>query len=240
MLLRAIYEDLWGLYGPQGWWPVRSEHSQNRGYHPGEYVVPRTRRGRFEVCVGAILTQNTAWSNVEKAIDNLCQADLLEPESVAAISVQELAEMIRPAGYFRQKSRYLQEMAQWFCALRGKPERKDILSLKGVGPETADSILLYAFGQPTFVVDAYTRRIFSAWGLIQPAADYETIRSFFMQNLPEDVPLFQEYHALIVEHAKRYYRKGFNTSQCPLSPKFSFRCNNTYDADALVENFHRF
>ena len=204
--LAAIYRCLLERYGPRHWWPAETP---------------------FEVCVGAILTQNTNWGNVEKAIANLKRESLLTPGAIRDTAEGELARIIRPAGFFNLKSRRLKEFVAFLCARhRGSLEsmfagewrllREELLRVRGIGPETCDSILLYAGGKPTFVVDAYTRRLFSHLGLIPPEAPYEVVRAFFMDHLPHDASLFNEYHALIVEHAKSYCRKSPRCTGCPL------------------------
>ncbi|HEY5975702.1 MAG TPA: endonuclease III domain-containing protein [Geobacteraceae bacterium] len=199
--LLAIFTLLLDRYGHRAWWPAETP---------------------FEVCVGAILTQNTNWGNVEKAIANLKEAGLLDPAQLRTVPRERLIAAIRPAGFFNQKSERLVMFVHWLYERAGgdlarlfandwRLLRDELLALKGIGPETADSILLYAGQQPTFVVDAYTRRLFSRLGLIDERAGYEEVRALFMANLPADVQLFNEYHALIVEHCKTNCRK---TSRC--------------------------
>ena len=201
-----VFARLHEEFGPRCWWPAETP---------------------FEVCVGAILTQNTNWRNVEKAIANLKGERLLSPEAIRDIEVHQLAAVIKPAGFFNVKALRLKEFVVFLWErYDGDLERmfkvdwmelrRELLAVRGIGPETCDSILLYAGHKPTFVVDAYTRRIFSHLGLIEPAASYEEIRSYFMSNLPEDVKLFNEYHALIVEHAKTYCRSNPRCTGCPL------------------------
>ncbi len=217
VVLRRIYDFLYSSYGPQGWWPLLELHDRGvnptksgslRGYHPGDYSFPRNDSQRFEIIVGALLTQNTSWVNVEKALVNLSVNGLLSPSSLLSADVDFVKELIRPAGYFNQKADRLLLLARWFLSLSGVPSRDELLSLKGVGPETADSILLYAFSQPEFVVDAYTRRILKALGLINGDESYDFVKSLFESSLEKDFRLFQEFHALLVEHAKRYYVKN--------------------------------
>ncbi len=204
--LIRIYELLLARYGPRHWWPAETP---------------------FEVCVGAILTQNTNWGNVEKAIANLKREGLLSALALRDVAVDRLAETIRPAGYFNVKSVRLKGFISWlFDRFEGSVERmagedwprlrKELLTVKGIGPETADSILLYACGKPTFVVDAYTKRLLTGLGLITGKEGYEEVRALFMNNLPADVALFNEYHALIVQHAKEHCRKKPLCPGCPL------------------------
>ncbi len=234
---RAVAK-LFEAYGPQGWWPVRSERSRFRkprgererhGYHPIEFAFPATRKGRWEVVCGAVLTQNTAFRNVERALDALFEAGMQSPESIRACSMAELSALIRPAGYFNQKSRYLVQVADWFLEQdprlrRAVPSRSlleqvrpELLRVKGVGPETADSILLYAYHLPTFVVDAYTRRVFGRIDVVEEGDSYEGIRALFetalvLPDVATTVRHWQETHALIVEHAKRYHSRGADVS----------------------------
>ncbi|WP_213697530.1 endonuclease III domain-containing protein [Acetomicrobium sp.] len=196
----AIYEALLDAYGPQGWWPVAGS------YHQGDYGYPRNEKEAFEIIVGAVLTQNTAWTSVERALENLRRIDALNPHKILALSLDVLKSAIRPAGFFNQKAIYLREMADFFVELKGRtPSRKELMSVKGVGNETADSILLYAYKRPEFVIDAYTKRIVTSLGLAERKAGYMELKNLFESNLPRDVALYQEYHALLVEHAKWFY-----------------------------------
>jgi len=226
-VIKEIYNYLFASYGPQGWWPLIELHEAGgtnptktgsvQGYHPADYTYPQSRDQQFEIICGALLTQNTNWMQVEKALFNLKQLNALSPEAVISLSPEVLKETIKPAGYYNQKAMRFKNLASWFLGLEGRmPEREELLSLKGVGPETADSILLYAFKQPSFVVDAYTRRIVTNLGLADEKADYDQIKALFEENLPQDPKLYQEYHALLVEHAKRYYRKKGSYVKCSL------------------------
>jgi len=204
--LMEVYERLYDHFGARHWWPAESP---------------------FEVCVGTILTQNTAWTNVEKAIAALRLNDCLTPEAVWKIAPEQLAVLIRPAGYFNVKSRRLKDFVDWLFryhagSLEGmfagdwQELRAELLHVRGIGPETADSILLYAGGRPSFVVDAYTRRLFRRLGLLAESAGYDGTRSLFMETLPADVQLFNEYHALIVEQCKQFCRTKPVCNGCPL------------------------
>jgi len=206
--LLEIFDTLLDAYGPRFWWPAETP---------------------FEVCVGAILTQNTNWGNVEKAIANLKAEGLLSPEGVRDVPVERLAGLIRPAGYFNIKSARLKDFIGWLYREHGgslhamfdtdwRRLRDELLTVRGIGPETCDSILLYAGHQPSFVVDAYTKRLFSRLGLIAEDAPYEQVRTLFMDHLPPDTELYNEYHALIVEHCKERCRKRPLCSDCPLLP----------------------
>lgn len=205
--LLNIFNRLLEHYGPLQWWPAETP---------------------FEVCVGAILTQNTNWSNVEKAISALKQADMLTPEGVRTVDPERLAILIRPSGFFNVKSHRLKEFITWlFDRYNGSLERmfavdwrilrEELLHVRGIGPETCDSILLYAGEKPTFVVDAYTRRLFHRLGMLSERAVYDETRTLFMENLPEDEALFNEYHALIVEQCKQFCRAKPRCDGCPLA-----------------------
>ncbi len=202
MAVMGIYKRLMKQHGPQGWWPCRTGK-------------------KFEVCIGAILTQNTNWNNVEKALDNMIKADCISAEKIAAMGTRKLQSLIRPSGFYRQKARRLKEFSNFILGfgtldnfLR-KVTREELLNVKGIGPETADSILLYACGKPYFVVDAYTRRMFLSLGIIE-SEGYEQIRGFFEARLPRNAELYREFHALIVRHAKECCR-GFLGGACILN-----------------------
>lgn len=212
--LEKFYQTLLAAYGPQGWWPLLELERKDgiqptksgsvRGYHPSDYSYPRTERQRFEICVGAILTQNTAWPNVEKALVNLEKKGMIDPKKIMSTKITTLSTTIKSAGYFNQKAKKLKIFSEFYNSLNGRtPTRDELLGIWGVGPETADSILLYAYKQPEFVVDAYTRRIMVAKGLIQEKYTYDEIKQFLEQSLDKDYALYQEFHALLVEHAKR-------------------------------------
>jgi endonuclease-3 related protein len=226
-VIREIYICLLDSYGPQGWWPLTEIHetfginpTKNgpiKGYHPADYTYPQTRDQQFEIICGALLTQNTSWIQVEKALLNLKQLNALSPEGFISLLPEALKEAIKPAGYYNQKAIRLQALAHWFLELNNRtPSREELLSLRGIGPETADSILLYAFKQPFFVVDAYTRRIVTNLRLVDEKANYDEIKSLFEESLPHDPKVYQECHALLVEHAKRYYQKKYSYTKCPL------------------------
>lgn len=205
-ILKWIYDRLYLAFGPRKWWPADTP---------------------FEVIVGAILTQNTAWSNVERAIKNLKETSCLTPRGLRLIDTSRLAQLIRPSGYYNQKAQKLKEFIGFlFARYRGSLDlmfktdplilRQELLGIKGIGPETADSILLYAGNFPIFVVDAYTRRLLSCHNLIDQQANYSSIQSYFMDNLPRDVKLFNEFHALIVQLGKEICRPKPNCAICPL------------------------
>jgi endonuclease-3 related protein len=202
--VERVYRILLRAWGPQGWWPART---------------------RFEVMAGAVLTQNTAWTNVEKALANLREAGLLDPEVLAAAPGGRLARLLRPSGYFNVKADRLRSLCRWILeegglgrlSRRGTgPLRESLLGVRGVGPETADDILLYAFGRPVFVIDAYTRRLFSRLGFVGGGEGYEELRALFEGALEPDPLLFGEYHALIVRHAKEICRTRPRCQACRL------------------------
>lgn len=186
----TLYQQLLNRYGRQSWWPADS---------------------KFEVMLGAILTQNTAWSNVEKAIGNLKQQGALSATHILQMPADQLADIIRPSGYFNVKSKRLKSFCQWyeeqggFQALIQQPTdrlRSGLLSVHGIGPETADDMLLYAFERPVFVIDAYTRRLFTRTAYADGLADYDVLRDQVEKALKENVADMNEFHALIVRHAK--------------------------------------
>ncbi len=204
--MTEIYDRLYGHFGPQHWWP---------GNTP------------FEIAVGAILTQNTNWGNVEKAITNLKKAKKLNSKALRNISTTKLASLIRPAGYFNIKADRLKHFIDFLAdhyngsmkKMREEeplPLRDKLLGVKGIGPETADSILLYALEKPVFVIDAYTKRILSRHELVSEKAAYHDLQGIFQENLPQDVKLFNEYHALFVMLGKNHCRPKPRCEGCPL------------------------
>jgi endonuclease-3 related protein len=208
--LRAVYRRLAAAHGPQHWWPGDS---------------------RFEIMVGAVLTQNTAWTNVERAIANLKRARALTPEAIVAAPHARLATWLKPSGYFNIKARRLKSMCRWLIAQGGVRAlarmnthdlRTALIAVHGIGAETADDIVLYAFERSVFVIDAYTRRIFARLGHIQGEEGYETLRQLFERTLGADTRLFNEYHALIVRHGKEICRARPRCEICVLSATCSF------------------
>lgn len=204
--LGHIYDQLFKSFGPQHWWPGET---------------------RMEIIVGAILTQNTSWGNVERAIANLKSARSLSPQALRQIALPRLARLIRPSGYFNIKAQRLKNFIDFLfeeyqgsltkMAKTSLPRlREKLLAVNGVGPETADSILLYAFAKPTFVVDAYTKRFLSRHGLVPADAAYREIQQLFLRHLPPNSQHYNEYHALIVRLGKDYCRPKPACVQCPL------------------------
>lgn len=204
--LLRLYQALWRRFGPQHWWPGRTA---------------------FEVSVGAVLTQHTAWANAARAIAALRQRRLLGSRAIDRLPEHELAEVIRAAGTFRLKARRLKAFTRWLSERFGgrfrgmrlaplDPLRRDLLAVPGLGPETVDAILLYAAGRPVFVADAYARRVLVRHRLVPPGAGYEEARAFLEAHLPSDPALFNELHALLVDLGKRFCRAEPHCEGCPL------------------------
>ncbi len=223
----AAYHTLLHSFGAQGWWPLLGEHGTMQYHHASRGVL--SPQQSFEVCLGALLTQNTNWNNVIPALQALHSQGLIDADKASEASIARIASLIRPAGYYNQKARKISIFSRYVARKRnGLPEiwcmpvshaRKELLSLWGMGPETADSMLLYAGGKPVFVVDAYTRRIVSRLGWLskEESADYDAVQAFLSQHAPRGVPAFQEFHALLVELAKRHCTKRSpRCSTCPL------------------------
>lgn len=223
----SVYALLLGKFGPQGWWPVTTKGSIRPVYTPGR-LLPVDEAGRFEITLGAILTQNTAWTNVERALENLHCAGIFSPRDLLAQKPAELAALIRPSGYFTQKEKKLRIFCEhitrqhpsgitdWFSSEDLPALREELLSLWGIGPETADSMLLYAGGRPVFVIDAYTLRIGRRLGWYGEAADYYAAQRFITAALPRDVKIYNEFHALFVALAKYHCKKKPVCAGCPL------------------------
>lgn len=200
-----LYKKLLKKHGPQGWWPIMGK------YHPNDFSTPKNANECFEICIGAILTQNTSWKNVEKALDNLSTKNLLNPKMLLSIPEKSLAVIIKPTGYFNQKAKKIKIFSDFFLSLKDKsPAREQLLNIWGIGPETADSILLYAYKQPIFIVDAYTRRILSDEKLVIENAGYQEIQQLFHDSIPRDYQLFNEFHALIVQEGKNRTARNIN------------------------------
>ena len=207
VILRKIYTKLFKEFGPQRWWPAET---------------------KFEVIVGAILTQNTNWGNVEKAIGRLKAEKVLSERALRDIPAAKLAALIKPAGYFNVKARRLKNFMRFLFAeydgdlkAMGQQDarhlRQKLLAVNGIGPETADSILLYALDKPVFVVDAYTRRFLYRHNMAGPKVDYHQIQKLFTAHFDADIPFFQEYHALIVALGKHYCKPAPFCERCPLN-----------------------
>jgi endonuclease-3 related protein len=223
-----VYKILSAAYGYQGWWPLVSKRGSpgfdGRGYrlYPAPHSLSIAER--VEITLGAVLTQNTSWKNVEKALDNLLDAGALSAADIADIPVEELQALIRPSGYFRQKAGRLKELIPLIFGKTGNggdcsPDRDFLLSLRGIGPETADSILLYAYNRATFIADLYTRRFHARLAGDKKIDKYESVKSIFENGLPGDAELYGEYHALIVKHGKEHCSARPVCRGCPC---FSF------------------
>lgn len=211
--IAQLYASLLDHYGPQGWWPLLRHPAATAftadGYHPGTYDVPCTQDDRFEVACGAILTQHTAWTHAERALRCLLAETALAPEALLALRPATLAGLVRSAGHPSAKARALQNCARLFLTLGGQaPGRGALLGLWGIGPETADCIRLYAYHQPEVVLDAYTRRILAHLRLVPLTAEADAVRRLCHRALPDGVPARQEFHALMVAHGKRHYRRA--------------------------------
>lgn len=219
-----IYETLFKEYGPQGWWPLLSRGSSGIFglYAPENSIRPLSPKEQFEICAGAILTQNTNWINAERALINLFKADAIDPEKLAEMDPAEISELIKPSGYFNQKARKLKAFSLFFLK-SPLPDREAFLSQWGLGPETVDDMLLYAFNNPFFVIDIYTKRLFSRLNMSDESISYKDLQEMIMNDLHEDVLLFKEYHALIVRHAKEHCRKKPACGGCPLSGYCGFK-----------------
>ncbi|MBI4018568.1 MAG: endonuclease [Candidatus Aenigmarchaeota archaeon] len=198
MKIISVYKQLLKKHGPQQWWPVK------HNFQPKE----------LEICAGAVLTQNTNWRNAEKALQNLSDAGIVTAEKIANMPLSKLQKLIKPSGFYKQKAKRLKNFCVFVSNYSGdfyeKVTREQLLALDGVGRETADSILLYACGKPSFVVDAYTRRMLSSLGMISGSEKYDEIRQLFENALPGDAALYKEFHALIVVEGKAHARNPAN------------------------------
>ncbi len=210
-----IYKMLLENYGSQGWWPINTIYKKR---------ISLTNEEKFEIIVGAILTQNTAWTNVEKALSELRKNNCLTIKAILETKQETLAQYIKSSGYNNQKAERLKIVAQFLLQhpleelqeMETMQLRALLLSVKGIGPETADSIILYAFMKPIFVIDAYTKRIMSRIGLCSKDVSYEDLQAAITNNMKKDVEMYNEYHALLVEHAKRYCRVKPLCEKCVL------------------------
>ncbi|MBU5678853.1 MAG: endonuclease [Candidatus Aenigmatarchaeota archaeon] len=199
--LIKIYDILLNHFGRQNWWPI----------------IGSKKTKRLEIIIGAILTQNTSWKNVEKAIKNLVEKRLINREKIIKIKEEELENIIKPCGYYRQKAKRLKETLK---RIKGNVTREKLLKINGIGKETCDAILLYAYEKPYFVIDAYTRRILERTGILKNAfkMGYDELQRFFHENLPKDIEVYKEYHALLDELAKNYCKKKSPLCEkCPIA-----------------------
>ena len=230
-MIYKVYTKLLDHFHPQGWWPVTPEKSVKPIYH---YKKPLSEKQKLEIIFGAILTQNTNWKNVEKAIINLNKNKLIDINKIIKIENKKLAEIIKSSGYHNQKAKKLKNFCEFLLRnykgnlkklFKNNTEklRKELLSVNGIGPETADSIILYAAKKPVFVVDAYTKRIINRIGYKEKT--YEELQRLFMQNLPDNEKLFNEYHALLVELGKKICKKEPLCKKCPINKDCNYYKN---------------
>jgi len=206
MKIIDLYHVLLSSFGYQNWWPVDYHYHQINNEDPKD-----------EIIIGAILTQNTNWKNVEKALENLKKHKLLSLKAIRNIDIELLKELIRPSGFFQRKAKILKDVSQ----IDQEPKREELLSIKGIGKETADSILLYAYHKPHFVIDMYTKRLL---GRLYDVSfkEYDQYALFISSQIPQDVDVYKEFHALIVEHAKRYCKKSPSCEGCMLKDECRF------------------
>ena len=229
--LTEIYQILLKKYGSQGWWPLIEFAGTNptlrgrlTGYHPGNYELPSTEKEMLEVMLGAILTQNTSWVNAEKALFQLTHSDLIDTQKLLGVPVEQLAQLVRSSGYYNQKAARIHNLAHFLenhpipslLTQTAENLRPELRTIKGVGNETSDSILLYALKKPIFVVDAYTKRLLVRGGLITPSSTYEEIQALFHREITPSVEMYNEFHALIVQHCVHCCLKMPLCDSCPL------------------------
>lgn len=229
--LLVIYNNLYSHFHAQHWWPITPEGKLHPEYSGG----PKNEKQQLEVCFGAILTQNTAWKNVEKAIIELNKSNLINIKKIIKIKNKRLAEIIKSSGYHNQKAKKLKNFCSFLLknyngSLKNlfnnniEKLRNGLLSINGIGPETADSIILYAAKKPIFVIDAYTKRILNRIGYKENT--YEELQNLFMQNLPKSEKLFNEYHALLVELGKNICKKEPLCRECPVKMHCNYYKNS--------------
>lgn len=196
--LSNFYNELLKKHSYQGWWPIKGK------YYPRDYTHPKNEEEQFEIALGAILTQNTSWKNVEKSLDNLYKNNLVDPKRIISLPNEKLSTYIKSSGYYNQKAKKLKAFAEFYLKNSSKiPSRENLLNIWGIGKETADSILLYAYKQPIFIIDAYTKRVLEKYFNIKEK-DYNSLQELFHKNLPQDYRLFNEFHALIVAEGKLF------------------------------------
>ena len=235
-IIPKLYHILLDHYGAQGWWPLlRLSKSKINptlrgkftGYHPNNFQIPEIQQEILEIMIGAILTQNTSWVNAEKALNNLFINQKDSIESLNEINTEELANLIRSSGYYNQKAVKIRNLTKFLSqnSIKSLDQlpiinlREKLLSIKGVGPETADSMILYGFKKPIFVIDAYTKRLFGRMGLILSKESYQYFQDTFHHSLPPDVAIFNEYHALIVQHCAHICKSKPKCQICILNDR---------------------
>ncbi len=243
--LNKIYEELLNMYGEQGWWPIVGSDGTNptktgsiQGYHVKDYTYPKNNDQRFEIILGAILTQNTTWVNVEKALIGLHRIRAINIKGLKNLSDGKLKNLIKPAGYFNQKCKYIRNMISFLDKLGNDvPTREQLLDIEGIGPETADTILLFAYHIPEFIADSYTKKLFVKlneefdWKI-----EYSDLKEYVESNFEKDVIKYQEFHALIVEHGKNYYTRKPLGLGCPLLKKYNPEHHEILEKRALEDN----
>ncbi len=217
-----LYKKLFETYGAQGWWPFLDVENN---YHPLDYNYPKNENQIFEVCLASILTQNRTFTSVVKSLNNLKNEELLNYKKIKEVPIEKLQELIKPSGYHNQKSNYILNFIELFENLNGRiPSREELLAIKGIGPETADSILLYGFNQAEFKIDAYTKRMLVHLKIFDEKEKYHDMKDFIEEELKKVIKdekklliTYQEYHALIVKYSKIYYSKKPYGNGCFLS-----------------------
>ncbi len=236
LTLEFLYESLYTQYGPQGWWPLLKLNKFNvnptgrgkfTGYHPNEYEFPNDEKDIFEIMLGTILTQNTSWINAEKALANLEKYSMLDIHKIDLLSLEKLALLIKSSGFYNQKAIKIRNLTNFLIKnpidhlshQNTDILRQKLLAVNGIGQETADCILLYAFKKPIFVIDAYTKRLLSRLDLIPPESTYQFCQNLFHNNIPINLEIYNEYHALIVQHCTHFCRSQPLCSICYLNLK---------------------
>lgn len=226
-MLQTIYNKLLHYFSNQGWWPVTDPRKKFPTYRERKQL---TEKQQLEIMIGAILTQNTAWKNVEKVMVQLLHQNLIDVKKLLAIRKEALAKLIKSSGYHNQKAIKLKHLAKFIAEhpikelekLPTENLRELLLSVHGIGKETADSILLYAFQRPIFVIDAYTKRIMARIGVGEEGISYDALQKTFMQELPRNAKLYNAYHALLVEHGKNICRKKPLCEECPIKEQCKY------------------
>ncbi|RKD32768.1 endonuclease III domain-containing protein [Thermohalobacter berrensis] len=216
-LFKGVYNKLLDYYGPQGWWPIIKEIDGDlKSYYDlNNSLKVSSEEEKLEICIGAILTQNTTWKNAERALINLKRNNLLSVKKLEKLEKEKLAEIIKASGYYNQKAKKIKKFIK-FLKSNKEINRENLLEVWGIGPETVDCILLYAYNRPYFVIDAYTKRIFNRLGVCSQKIDYHKLQSQFQQNIERDTYIYKEYHALIVKHCKDYCKKSPKCGKCPI------------------------
>ncbi len=209
----TLYKDLIKKFDYQGWWPIYNFKIQKFEYHPKDYTYPKNDLQRLEICLGAILTQGTNWKNAERALSNLIKNNLIDKEKLLKIPLNKLSLIIKNSGYHNQKARKIKEFIE-FLQSKKEVTRGNLLNIRGIGKETADSILLYAYNKPYFVVDNYTKRILSKLNYCKDNISYDELQDLIAKNIPKDFKIYNEFHALIVRYGKELFNKKVRGCNC--------------------------